>query len=84
MTKQKFVIDKLVKLFEEGLISYKDLKTEIFNILRSKRDEIVFKMKLTGKEEMDVLIERVENLEKKINHIEKKSLRKKTIKGKKS
>ena len=29
MTKQKFVIDKLVKLFEEGLISYKDLKTEI-------------------------------------------------------
>ena len=41
-------------------------------------------MKLTGKEEMDVLIERVENLEKKINHIEKKSLRKKTIKGKKS
>ena len=66
MTKSKFVIDKLAKLFEQGLISYKDLSSEILNVLRSKRDEIVFKMKLTGKEETDILIKRVENLEKKI------------------
>ena len=46
MTKSKFVIDKITKLFEQGLISYKDLGTEIFNVLRSKRDEIVFKMKI--------------------------------------
>ena len=65
MTKSKFVIDKLSKLFEQGLISYKDLSSEIFNILRSKRDEVVFKMKLTSKEETDVLIKRVEILEKK-------------------
>ena len=45
MSKSKFVIDKLAKLFEQGLVSYKDLSSEIFNILRSKRDEIVFKMK---------------------------------------
>ena len=51
MTKSKFVINKLAKLFEQGLISYKDLSHEILNILRSKRDEIVFKMKLVGKEE---------------------------------
>ena len=67
MKKSKFVIDKISKLFEQGLISYKDLSTEILNILRSKRDEIVFKMKLTSKEETDILINRVENLEKKIN-----------------
>ena len=72
MTKSKFVIDKLAKLFEQGLISYKDLSTEIFNILRSKRDEIVFKMKLTSKEETDILIKRLENIEKKINKLEKK------------
>ena len=53
MTKSKFVIDKLAKLFEQGLISYKDLSTEIFNILKSKRDEVVFKMKLTSKEEIE-------------------------------
>ena len=77
MTKSKFVIDKLAKLFEQGLISYKDLTDEIFNILRSKRDEIVFKMKLTSKEESDILIKRVENLEKKIQKLEKKLVKKK-------
>ena len=77
MTKSKFVIDKLAKLFEQGLISYKDLTSEIFNILRSKRDEIVFKMKLTSKEETDILIKRVENLEKKIEKLEKNKLKKK-------
>ena len=66
MTKSKFVIDKLAKLFEQGFISYQDLSSEIFNILRSKRDEIVFKLKLASKEEVDILIKRVENLEKKI------------------
>ena len=82
MTKSKFVIDKLTKLFEQGLISYKDLSSEIVNVLKSKRDEIVFKMKLTSKEETDILITRIENLEKKIEKLEKNKL-KKTIKVKK-
>ena len=77
MTKSKFVIDKLAKLFEQGLISYKDLSSEIFNILRSKRDEIVFKMKLTSKDEFEILSKRVENLEKKINFEKSKKNQKK-------
>ena len=84
MTKSKFVIDKLARLFEQGLISYKDLSTEILNILRSKREEIIFKMKITSKEETDILIKRVENLEKKIEKLEKNNLKKKLIKVKKS
>ena len=84
MTKSKFVIDKLTNLFEQGLISYKDLSFEVINVLRSKRDEIIFKMKLTSKEETDILIKRVENLEKKINKLEKKSPNKKFTKVKKS
>ncbi len=84
MTKSKFVIDKLAKLFEQGLISYKDLSSEMLNVLRSKRDEIVFKMKLTSKDETDILIKRVENLEKKIKKLEKHNLKKKSIKVKKS
>ena len=83
MTKSKFVIDKLAKLFEQGLISYKDLSSEVVNVLKSKRDEIVFKMKLTSKEETNILIKRVENLEKKIENLEKK-INKKTTKVKKS
>jgi|TARA_B100001105_G_scaffold204155_1_gene167931 polyhydroxyalkanoate synthesis regulator phasin len=83
MSKSKFVIDKLAKLFEQGLVSYKDLSNEILNILRSKRDEIVFKMKLTSKEETDILNKRVENLEKKVEQLERKN-KKKTKRVKKS
>ena len=64
MTKSKFITDKLVKLFEQGLISYKDLNNEIFNILKSKRDEIILKLELPTKEEFDILNKRVENLER--------------------
>tara|TARA_B100000029_G_scaffold369772_1_gene363627 strand:+ start:749 stop:1000 length:252 start_codon:yes stop_codon:yes gene_type:complete len=82
MTKSKFVFDKLAKIFEQGLVNYKDLTNEILNILKSKRDEIVFKMKLTSKEETEVIKKRLEKLEKKIDFIEKKS-RKKSKKAKK-
>ena len=67
MKNSKFVIDKIAKLFEQGLISSKDLANELISILRSKRDEIVFKLKLTDKDEFEILSKRVENLEKKIN-----------------
>ena len=69
MKNSKFVIDKFAKLFEQGLISSKDLATELQNILKSKRDEIVFKMKLTSKDEFEILSKRVENLEKKIDQL---------------
>ena len=72
MKNSKFLIDKLGKIFEQGIISTKDLSSELLNILKSKRDEIVFKMKLTGKDEFDVLSKRVENLENKIIKLEKK------------
>ena len=75
MKNSKFVIDKLSKLFEQGLMSSKDLASELMTILKSKRDEIVFKMKLTSKDEFEVLSKRVENLEKKINQIKVKKKR---------
>ena len=76
MKNSKFVIDKIAKLFEQGLVSSKDLANELVNILKSKRDEIVFKMKLTSKDEFEVLSKRVENLEKKINQNESQKKRK--------
>ena len=72
MKNSKFLIDKLGKLFEQGIISSKDLTSELFNILKSKRDEIVFKMKIVSKDEFDVLSKRVENLENKIKKLEAK------------
>ena len=81
MKNSKFIIDKLGKLFEQGIVSSKDLSSELFNVLKSKRDEIVFKMKLVSKDEFDVLSKRVENLENKIKKLETK---KKTKRIKKS
>ena len=81
MKNSKFLIDKLGKLFEQGIISSKDLTSELFNILKSKRDEIVFKMKIVSKDEFDVLSKRVENLE---NKIKKSEIKKKTKRAKKS
>tara|TARA_X000000950_G_scaffold155577_2_gene190703 strand:- start:1068 stop:1316 length:249 start_codon:yes stop_codon:yes gene_type:complete len=72
MKNSKFVFDKITKLLEQGLISSRDLTNELVNILKSKRDEIVFKMKLTSKDEFDILSKRVEILEKKL---EKKSVK---------
>ena len=72
MKNSKFLIDKLGKLLEQGMVSTKDLSSELLNILKSKRDEIVFKMKLTSKDEFDVLSKRVENLENKIKKLETK------------
>ena len=84
MSKSKFIIDKLAKLFEQGLVSYKDLSSEILNILRSKRDEIIFKMKLTSKEESEILTKRIEKLEQKVKKLENRKLIKKVKKAKKS
>ena len=84
MSKSRFVLDKFAKLIEQGLLSYKDLSEEIVNILKSKRDEIVFRMKLTSKEEFDILNKRVNNLEKKLKEINKIKASKKTKREKKS
>ena len=72
MTKSRFVFDKFAKLIEQGLVNYKDISDELISILKSKRDEIVFKMKLASKEEVEVLNKRISNLEKKLEEKKKK------------
>ena len=85
MKNSKFVFDKLTRLFEQGIVSSKDLADEITTILKSKRDEIVFRMKLTSKDEFDILTKRVENLEKTIIQLRGKNKNiKKTKQAKRS
>ena len=83
MTKSRFVLDKLSKFLEEGIVNYKDLTNEVLDILKSKREEVIFRMKLTSKEETEIIKKRVENLEKKIEILEKKKVIKKTKRAKK-
>ena len=84
MSKSRFVLDKLSKFLEEGIVNYKDITNEVLTILKSKRDDIIFRMKLTSKEETDIIKKRINRLEKKIEILEKKKFAKKTKKVKKS
>ena len=63
---------KKTTCMHEIIVNYKDISEDILSILKSKRDEIVFKMKLTSKEETDILSKRIEKLEKKIENLEKR------------
>ena len=65
MENSKKVFERLGKLFEQSLVNYKDLSSEFINICKSKRDDFIYRMKITGKEETEILKKRVEKLEKK-------------------
>ncbi len=80
MSKSKILLEKLTSLFTQGMISYKDLSNEIVNIVKSQRDEIILKMRISTKEETDILKKRIEKLENEINRLKKK----RTTKAKKS
>ena len=84
MSKSRFVLDRFAKLIEQGLLNYKDLSEEIINILKSKRDEIIMRMKLTSKEEFEILNKRVSSLEKKLNELKRPKSSKKSKRAKKS
>ena len=80
MSKSKLFFNQISKLIEEGLYNYKDLSDEFISILKSKRDELIYKLKLTSSEETDVLNKRIEILEKKIEKIEKNNRKLKKFK----
>ena len=84
MSKSRFVFDKFAKLLEQGMMNYKDLSDEFINILKSKRDDVIFKMKLASKEEVEILNKRIDQLEKKIENLSSNKKSKKTKKVKKS
>tara|TARA_B100001121_G_C18415689_1_gene492256 strand:- start:368 stop:619 length:252 start_codon:yes stop_codon:yes gene_type:complete len=83
MSKSKLILNQISKFIEQGLYNYKDLSEEFISILRSKREELIYKLKITSNEETEVLIKRIEKLEKRINNLEKNKKKKKTKKVKK-
>ena len=70
MSKSKLIFNQLSKFIEQGLYNYKDLSNEFISILKTKRDELIYKLKLTSSEETEVLNKRIDNLEKKIKKFE--------------
>ena len=83
MSKSRFVLDSFAKLIEKGLVNYKDISEEVINILKSKKEEIIRFMQVPSNEEFQVLVKRLDKLEKKIEIANKKKLGKKTKRVKK-
>tara|TARA_S200000501_G_scaffold356023_1_gene378310 strand:+ start:3504 stop:3749 length:246 start_codon:yes stop_codon:yes gene_type:complete len=80
MSKSRFVFDKFAKFLENGLVNYKDFSDEIINILRSKKEEIILKMNLVSKDELDILNKRLEKIEKKLFEAKRKNKKAKQVK----
>ena len=54
MSKTKLFLDQISKLIEQGLYNYKDLSNEFISILKTKRDELIFKLRITSSEETEL------------------------------
>jgi|TARA_B100002051_G_C16520068_1_gene527251 hypothetical protein len=80
MSKSKLFLNQVSKLIEQGLYNYKDISNEFISILKSKRDEMIYKLKLTSSEETEIIIKRIEHLEKKLEKLEKRKKKTKRVK----
>ena len=76
MANSEELLKKFGKLIENGINSYKDLNSEIINICKSKRDEFLLKMKIVGKEYLDILRKRIEKIEIELAKSNKKKIKK--------
>ena len=76
MSKSKLFFNQMSKIIEQGLYNYKDLSNEFISILKSKRNELIYRLKLTSSEETEILSRRIENLEKKLEKIQKNNKKK--------
>ena len=59
MSKSKLFLNQISRIIEQGMYNYKDLSNEFISILKSKRDEVIYKLKLTSSEETEVLVKRI-------------------------
>ncbi len=73
MAKSSDLFNKLGRLLEQGIINYKDLSSEFINICKTKRNDFMYKMKIAGKEDLEILIKRIEGLEKTVQDLKKKN-----------
>ena len=80
MSKSKFLIDKVAKLIEQGMVTSKDLGDEIKNILKFKQDEIINKLNFVSKDEFEIQKKRLDKIEKKLNEVLKKKIKLKKAK----
>ena len=81
MSKSKILIDRLVKLIEEGMLTSKDIGDEIKNSLNYKKESIINKLNLVTRDEFEIQKTRLDKIQEEFGKLKKG---KKTKKVKKS
>ena len=76
MSKSKLIIDRLAKLIEEGLVNSKDISDEIKNYLKFSKENIVSRLDLVKRSELEILKARLDKIEKKLNKSKKSKIKK--------
>ena len=68
---EKFL--KLISNFvETGILSSQDAKQELIHNLKFKRDDLIDKLQLVSREELNILKKIIEKQQKQINQLRKK------------
>jgi BMFP domain-containing protein YqiC len=80
MNNSEKVLKLLSNFIETGILTSQDVKKELVNNLKFKRDNLIDKLQLVSREEFNILKKIIEKQQKQINLLTKK---KKTLKVKK-
>ena len=80
MNNSEKILKTISALFENGILTTKDIRKQLLTDLKFKKDKIANNLDLVPREEFEVLKKLVQKQDKKINQL----LKKKTTKVKKS
>ena len=84
MEKYNKLLRNITELIETGLFTSKDLKKEVEDTLKFKMEIIANKLNLVSREEFEGQKKIIKKLEKKLNKLKYKKIKKKPTKAKKS
>ena len=72
MSNSEKILKTLSELIEKSILTSKDIKKEISNDFKFKKDKIINKLELVSRKEFEVLKKLVEKQEIRINKLQKK------------
>ena len=81
MNNSEKVLKLLSNFIETGILTSQDAKKELINNLKFKRDDLIEKLQLVSRDELNILKKIIEKQQNQINLLKKN---KKTTKAKKS
>tara|TARA_B100000700_G_scaffold291043_1_gene349732 strand:- start:43 stop:282 length:240 start_codon:yes stop_codon:yes gene_type:complete len=72
MRNSQKILKALSSLIENGILTSKDLKKELFTSLEFRKEELINKLDLVKKEELIILKKIISKQQKEINNLKKK------------